>query len=473
MPSPDPPASPILTFLGAAGTVTGSRFLVESPAGGRVLVDCGLFQGVKALRLRNWEPFPVPPATIDTVVLSHAHVDHCGYVPALVRDGFGGRVLATRATVELAGIVLPDSGHLQEEEAAYANRKGFSKHHPALPLYTEDDAHRALPSFEAVPYGATVEVARGVRARLEPAGHILGSAIVTLEVDTDDGTRRVVLSGDLGRPTHPLLGPPAPIGDADVVLVESTYGDRRHDDEGAVEALARAVRDTAARGGTIVIPAFAVDRTEVVLFHLRRLRAAGRVPELPVYVDSPMALAALAVYRRAIHRRDPDVRPELVDAGHDLFDPGSLAEVHDVEGSMAIDRLHGPKIVISASGMATGGRVLHHLARALPDRRSTVVLVGFQAERTRGRLLAEGARQVKMLGRYVPVRCEVVDLPSLSVHADADELEAWLRGAERPPDMTYLVHGEPGASAAMADRIETRLGWPVAVPRLGERVRID
>jgi len=470
---PDAPAAPILTFLGAAGTVTGSRYLVESPAGGRVLVDCGLFQGVKELRLRNWRPFPVPPGTVDAVVLSHAHVDHCGYLPALVRDGFAGRVLASRATTELAGIVLPDSGHLQEEEAAYANRTGFSKHHPALPLYTEADARRALDSFEAVPFGTTVEVAPGIRALLEPAGHILGSAVVRLEVDTGAHCRRVVVSGDLGRPSHPLLRPPAPLSDADVVLVESTYGDRRHDDEGAVTALATTIRDTAARGGTVVIPAFAVDRTEVVLFHLRRLRHEGRVPDLPVYVDSPMALAALAVYRRSIRRGDPDVRPELVGGGEDLFDPGSLSEVHDVEGSMAIDRVHGPKIVISASGMATGGRVLHHLARVLPDRRCAVVLVGFQAERTRGRLLADGARQVKMLGRYVPVRCEVVDLPSLSVHADADELEAWLRTAQRPPEVVYLVHGEPAAAGALAERVQTGLGWTAIVPGLGERVRID
>jgi metallo-beta-lactamase family protein len=473
------PAAPVLTFLGATGTVTGSRFLVDTPDA-RVLVDCGLFQGLKELRLRNWAPFPVDPASIDAVVLTHAHVDHCGYLPALGVAGYEGLVHCTAATAALASIVLPDSGHLQEEEAAWANRRGYSKHSPALPLYTERDARALLPQLRPVDFGTAVEVASGVHLTMRPAGHILGSAIATLEVTWSDpdgvrSVRRITFSGDLGRPHHPLLSPPASLADVapDVVVVESTYGNRRHDDTGAVPALADAITRTAHRGGTVVIPAFAVDRTEVLLHHLRRLRIDGAIPDIPIAVDSPMALRSLGVYRDAVGRGDPDVRPELVELaarGDDPFDPGDLHEVVDVEGSKALDRARGPQIIVSASGMASGGRVLHHLARFLPDHRSTVVLVGFQAEGTRGRSLAQGARQVKLLGRYVPVRAEVVDLPAFSVHADADELLAWLGTAPSPPEAVYAVHGEPDAARALADAVQQHLGWTCVVPTYGERV---
>jgi metallo-beta-lactamase family protein len=461
----------VLTFLGGTGTVTGSRFLLDTD-NARVLVDCGLYQGEKALRLRNWDPFPVEPGSIDAVVLTHAHVDHCGYLPALVRDGFSGPVHASPGTAALAGIVLPDSGHLHEEEAAYANRRGYSKHHPALPLYTEDDARRACESLVAHPFGDPFEAAPGVRLRLDPAGHILGSSIATLTVGTRHGERTVTCSGDLGRPAHPLLVPPAPLGRPDVVLVESTYGNRRHDDEGALERLAAAITRTADRGGKVVIPAFAVDRTEVLLVHLQALRESGAIPDLPVFVDSPMALAALDVYRRAIAEASPDVRPEVHLDG-DPFGMAAVTEVRAVEESMELDRLRYPAIIVSASGMATGGRILHHLRRYLPDHRNAVVLVGFQAAQTRGRQLADGARQVKLLGRYVPVRAEVVDLPSFSVHADADELLRWLGTATDPPAAGYVVHGEPEAAAALADTAFTRLGWNAVVPDYGERVRIE
>lgn len=466
------PDVPILTFLGGAGTVTGSRFLVETP-NGRVLVDAGLYQGLKELRLRNWEPFPIDPATIDAVVLTHAHVDHCGYLPALVNAGFAGPVYASRHTAELAGIVLPDSGHLQEEEASYANLKGFSKHKPALPLYTEDDARAALRRLRPLPFATPTEIAEGFRVRLDPAGHILGSSVVTLDVDGRDGdARRVTFSGDLGRPHHPLLVAPHPVDGADVILVESTYGDRRHDDEGALEAFADAISRTVKRGGVVVIPAFAVDRTEVLLMHLRQLRTTGAIPDVPVYVDSPMALNALAVYRRAIDEGSAEIRPEVLADG-DPFDHAAITEVRTVEGSMELDRLRFPAIIISASGMATGGRVLHHLDRYLSDHKATVILVGFQAQQTRGRQLAEGARQVKLLGRYVPVRCEVVDLPSFSVHADQTELLDWLATAEREPDAVYVVHGEPAASAGLQLGIIDRLDWNAVVPGYGERVRLD
>ena len=470
---PDRPDDPVLSFLGATGTVTGSRFLLDTAAG-RVLVDCGLYQGLKELRQRNWERFPVAPASIDAVVLTHAHVDHCGYLPALVRDGFRGPVWCSPRTAELAGIVLPDSGHLHEEEAAWANKRGYSKHSPALPLYTEADAIRSLDSLAPVHFGAGVDLVDDVRLTLHPAGHILGSSIAELVIAGPGGRPvRVVFSGDLGRPHHPLLNPPTPLTalDPDVVVVESTYGGRRHDDTDALERLAGVIRRTAARGGTVVIPAFAVDRTEVLLHHLRLLRAEGAIPDVPIAVDSPMALASLKVYREAVRDSSRDVRPELLD-GPDPFTPDGLIEVRDVDGSKELDHRADPKIIVSASGMATGGRVLHHLARYLPDHRSSVVLVGFQAAGTRGRSLAEGARQVKLLGRYVPVRAEVVDLPSFSVHADHGELMAWLGTAPREPSAVYVVHGEPEGSAALVDAVADELGWVAVAPAYRERVTL-
>jgi len=468
MTRPQRPGVPLLRFLGATGTVTGSRFLVDTPQA-RVLVDCGLFQGLKPLRLRNWDAFPVEAASIDAVVLTHAHVDHSGYLPLLSRSGFDGPVFCTAGTDALSRIVLPDCAHVQEEDAAYANRKGFSKHFPALPLYTEDDARRAVKQFRVMPFDAPTEVAKGVRATFRPAGHILGSATITLELDHG---RTIGFSGDLGRPNHPVLRPPVPMADADIVVTESTYGNREHEDEESLRNFEQAIVQTAGQGGMTVIPSFAVDRTEVILCHLRGLMQAGRVPQLPVYVDSPLALAALDVYREAITRKDPELQPGLGAAG-DPFDPGDLIEAHTVEQSKAIDAQRVPSVVISASGMATGGRVLHHLANFLPDQRNTVILVGFQAEGTRGRLLCEGARTIKMLGRYVPVRANVVSVPAFSVHADRSEILAWLRRAPRPPDTVFVVHGEPEAANALREGIERDLGWSATVARNFERVRLD
>jgi metallo-beta-lactamase family protein len=459
----------VLRFLGATGTVTGSRFLVDTPSA-RVLVDCGLFQGLKDLRLRNWHGWSVDPGSIDAVVLTHAHLDHSGYLPALARAGFRGPVYATPGTASLCRIVLPDSGHVQEEDAAAANRGGYSKHSPALPLYTQADGERVLEQIVAVPFGTVRDVADGIRATFRPAGHILGAASVALELRAH-GSRAIAFSGDLGRPSHPVLSAPAPPPPADVILVESTYGDRRHDDVISMQRFEDALRRTTERGGATVIPSFAVDRTEVILFHLRRLMRSGRIPALPVYVDSPMALATLGVYRDAIAAGAPDVQSGLRDA--DPFDCGTLHEAHTVEDSKAINEQRGPVVIISASGMATGGRVLHHLSHRLPDPRNTVILPGFQAEGTRGRALLDGAATLKMLGRHVPVRAEVVSVPAFSVHADQHELLAWLRAAPRPPAIVYVVHGEAAASTALLRVITDQLAWPAVIPRYQEVVRLD
>jgi metallo-beta-lactamase family protein len=456
--------SPSLTFLGAVGTVTGSRFLVDG-AEGRILVDAGLYQGVAELRRRNWVPPDLDPAGLDAVVVTHAHLDHSGYLPRLVKDGFSGPIVCTPQTAELVAIVLRDSAHLQEEDAAYANQEGFSRHRPALPLYDREDVERTLPLIAPADYLERRVLARGIAVTLRPAGHILGSSTALLEVD---GVR-VLFSGDLGRPHHPLLLPPADPPDSDVIVVESTYGAREHP-EPDDDLLAGAVRRTAKRGGTVLIPAFAVDRTELVLLELERLRKAGRIPDLQVYVDSPMALAALDVYRHSTRAGGGHVRPDVHRA--DLFDLPMVHRVREAGESMTLNKPSYPCIVISASGMATGGRVVHHLRHQLPDQRNTVVLTGYQAEGTRGQQLQNGARQVKMHGRYVPVRAEIVQIPDFSVHADSSELVAWLGRAPRTPHTVYVVHGEPESAAGLAARIERELHWCAVVPRYGERVRL-
>lgn len=461
------PPTASLQFLGAAGTVTGSKFLVAHGST-RVLVDCGLYQGLRELRERNWSPLPFSAEAIDAVVLTHAHIDHCGYLPRLVAEGFSGPVYATPRTCELARIVLPDAGHLAEEEAEYANRKGYSRHSPALALFTEDDARRSLGQLVDLDFEAFREIAPGMTVRLQRAGHILGAASVALHLDGADEAA-LLASGDLGRDNHPFLVGPDPAPRAANVLVESTYGNRRHATDDGIEQLAATVVHTIERGGSVIIPAFAVDRTEVLLHHLADLSAAGRIPsDLPVFVDSPMALAALRVYRRALTDGDPDIRPEW--RGGDPFAVPNLIEVHDVEGSKALNRPARPSVVISAAGMASGGRVVHHLAHGLPDPRNTVVLVGYQAAGTRGRRLVDGATELKMLGRYVPVRAQVVNLPHFSVHADADELLAWVGSSGSVPRSVYVVHGEPDAAKALATGIRHRFDVTAVVPRHAERV---
>lgn len=458
----------LLTFLGGVGTVTGSKFLVETDHA-RVLVDCGLFQGSSELRRRNRRGLPVAPADIQAVVLTHAHLDHCGYLPRLVRGGFRGPVLSTPDTARLAELILRDSAHLLREEADHANEHGWSRHRPARPLYDMDDVETALRMFDPVLLDTDVEVTRGVTLRLHRAGHILGSAWATLALE--DG-HTLAVSGDLGRPVHPLLRPPEPFTGADTLLIESTYGNRRHESKAARAWFAAALRRTLERGGTVLIPSFAVDRTEVVLHELAQARQSGALPAgIPVYADSPMALAALDIYREAFRDHSAELRPDVLARGSAALDPAPFTAVRSLQRSLRLDQSDVPSVVVSASGMATGGRVVRHLGRLLPDPRNTVIVVGFAAEGTRARDLVDGARSVKMYGTYVPVRAEVVDVPAFSAHADAAEAVEWLRGAA-PPDTTYLVHGEPSASQTLRDRIDRELGWTAVVPRSGEHVLV-
>jgi metallo-beta-lactamase family protein len=454
---------PALTFLGGAGTVTGSKFLLDTDRSS-ILIDCGLFQGLSSLRRRNWNPPPAALGKVDAVVLTHAHLDHSGYLPVLARDHWRGPVYATEGTARLAEIVLADSAHLLEEEAQYANARGWSKHHPALPLYDARDVERVLRLLRVVDAGKQVELPGGAQLTLGHAGHILGSTWAHLH----DDSHALLVSGDLGRPDHPLLLPPTPRPEVDTLLIESTYGDRRHPVEGAADRFAEMIRRTAERGGSVLIPAFAVDRTEVLLHQLAALRRAGSIPHLPVVVDSPMALACLRIYRKAQADGWAELRRDLPPG---LFDIESVIEAQTAEESARWNDPRSPAIIISASGMATGGRVLYHLREMLPNRRHTVAIVGFAAEGTRARLLRDGATELKMHGRYVPVRAEIYVEDAYSAHADADDLFAWATAAPAP-STCFVVHGEPDSSRALAARLHAEAGWTAVVPREGERVLV-
>jgi metallo-beta-lactamase family protein len=453
---------PSLAFFGATRTVTGSKTLVDS-GGTSVLVDCGLFQGERAWRQRNWMPPPVDPASIDAVVITHAHLDHCGYLPVLVREGFAGPVICSQETAQLMAIVLRDAAHLQEEEARWARTSGLSKHPDPRPLYDTADAERALARLRPVPTAEPWSIGN-VGVTLHRAGHILGSRYAVLDVA---GTT-VAFSGDLGRPDHPLLRAPEALHPVDHVVVESTYGDRRHL-PGGTDELGAVLRRALGRGGVALVPAFAVDRTPLLLHEIRSLVAAGTVPDVPVFVDSPMALAALEVYRAALGAGE-EYRPEVV-AERDPFDPGRLALAHGPDESERLNDPRRPCIVLSASGMAEGGRVLHHLEHQLPRSRNVVVLTGFQVAGTRGRALADGARQVKIHGRYVPVRAEIANLRGFSAHADGDQLVDWVKGAGSPSSV-FVVHGEESSATALAHRLDEDLGLVAVAPEYGERVRL-
>ena len=465
-----------LSFWGGVGTVTGSKYLVES-GGSRVLVDCGLFQGLRELRERNWEDPPFDPKSLDAVVITHAHVDHTAYLPRLVRLGFGGPVFCSKGTADLLKLLLPDSARLQEEEADYRNRKGLTRHQPALPLYTEEDARAAIKLIRTCPNtGEPTGVAQGVRASFHIAGHILGSSLVLLELDgagADGAGRRVLFSGDLGHYDQPIIRDPVAPPACDYMLVESTYGDRLHDPEDPKVALARVVNEAAGRGGPLLIPAFAVGRTQELLYHLRELEDEGRIPILPVRVDSPMAAAATQIYSRNRDEHDEEYASVIEQQRHPLR-TRSMVTASTREESKRLNDEKGARVIISASGMMTGGRVLHHARRILPDERATVLFVGYQAAGTTGRKVLEGSRFVRIMKDDVAVRCHVERIGGLSAHADWKEVLRWLEPLrETPPRRSFTTHGEPEAAAAMAGHIREHFGWRVDAPEYGQSVELE
>lgn len=450
-----------IEFLGAVGTVTGSRFLVAGEST-KVLVDCGLYQGLKELRLKNWEPFPIDAATIDAVVISHAHLDHCGYLPKLVREGFDGPIYCTPNTAKLAAIVLRDAAKLQVEDAKYAKKKGYSKHKEPRALFNAEEAELAIAKFKIIPFHETKLITDEIEVTFHRSGHILGSSFVDLRV----AGKRIVFTGDIGRGNHAILTNPdlIPAGEISALVTESTYGNRTHPTSD--DSLAQAINRTIKRHGSILIPAFAVDRTEIMLMTIKRLMKNGQIPKLPVYVDSPMALAALRYYREAISNKSPEIRAELFDLPEDPFDSGSLFEATTVEESKALNDLSQPSIIISASGMATGGRVVHHLENMLPNPNNAILLVGYQAAGTRGQHLLSGATSIKMFGKWIDVRAEIVQIEEFSVHADSQELLTWFKSADTVPKAVFTVHGESESADIFAKLIKEKLGWNSIVPKL-------
>lgn len=448
--------STTITFLGGADTVTGSKYLLEHNHQ-RLLVDCGLFQGYKQLRLRNWNPLPVAPHQIQAVILTHAHLDHSGYIPLLVKEGFERRIHATPGTQDLCKVLLPDSGHIQEEDAAFANRHGFSKHAPALPLYTRQDALNSLKFFHAERVGHWFEPIAGWKARFQSAGHILGAASLLLEV----GGRRILFSGDLGRSDDPLMNPPEPPPQADTVLIESTYGNRQHPQGKLYAEVGPLLKKLAKRGGIAVVPVFAVGRAQAMLHTIAQLKAAGELPRsLPIFLDSPMAIHTTALFDK--HMGEHRLNAAEV---HAMDRVATMLETPDQSKSLALR--HGPMVILAASGMATGGRVLHHLAQYAGDHRNMIILTGFQAPGTRGARLAAGEPSIRIHGQDVAVRAEVAQIESASAHADGNQLLSWLHQMPSPPDQVYVVHGEREASDGLRERIEHEIKWRAVVPEHG------
>ncbi len=454
-----------LTFLGATGTVTGSKYLLrcETETGAKqILIDCGLFQGLKQLRLKNWAKLSINPKDVDVVVLTHAHIDHSGYLPLFVKNGFSGKVYCTEATRDLCDILLPDSAHLQEEEAEYANRRGFSKHNPALPLYTKEDADHALELLVAVDFEQQVDLGDGLTLTFSPNGHILGSAFVRIQ----NKKTSIVFSGDIGRPNDILMKPPARIKQADYLVLESTYGNRLHEQNDPQVKLASVINKTVKRKGVVLIPVFAVGRAQELLYYIHLLKSSGAIAkDIPVYLNSPMAVDATTIFihHSGEHRLSPEECAALSRTAH---------MVNSVEESKRLNETRGPMIILSASGMASGGRVVHHLKAFAPKPNNTILFVGFQAAGTRGAAMLDGAESIKIHGEYVPIRADVELISNLSAHADYSEIIEWLGGIEAAPKMTFITHGEPVAADAMRHHIEEQLHWTVEVPEYLEKVTL-
>ncbi len=472
-----------IQFLGAAGTVTGSKHLINTgdlsgKSGLQVLIDCGLFQGPKEWRERNWRDTPIPAREIDAVILTHAHLDHCGWIPRLVKEGFHGPIYATPPTIDLCGIILPDSGHLQEEDARFYNKTQKSKHHPALPLYTFDEAQSSLQYFKPVPVGQPVQLSSEISFRFVRAAHILGSCMAEVSVNTDGQARRLLFTGDIGRVRDQVIAPgkvvhsgPQEGETADLVVMESTYGNRAHPKEDPMPELAALITATAQRGGSVIVPAFAIERTQKFVFILKHLIESGQIPRLPVFCDSPMAIKAVEIFLKHDEEYSDETRTMIRKYGSPLDWPG-FTFASTPEESKKINATMMPAVIISSSGMVTGGRVLHHLAQRLPDPRNLVLFIGFQAPGTRGFAIKSKTEEVKIFGDYVPIRAQIAALEQFSDHADPPELLEWLRTFGNQPATTYLVHGEPDASGQLRDLMKKELGWNVQVAQYLEKVEV-
>ena len=460
-----------LSFYGATGTVTGSRFVLDVD-GTKMLVDCGMFQGSKKNRLRNWDPFQISPGEIDCVLLTHAHIDHTGYLPRFCKDGFAGEVLCTHPTYDLCEILLKDSAHIQEEDAYWANKKGFSKHKPALPLYSVEDAEDALTFFSPKYYGEDFYVNDSLRVKFKDAGHILGSAFIDIKSENGKDSRKILFGGDLGRPGRPILRDPVQVFNVDYLVLESTYGNRLHEDNSPNEELARVINESVERGGVLVIPSFAVGRTQTLLYTIRELEEKKKIPVLQVFVDSPMAIDATVIFQNRLADQDLEARISRLE-GKDIFRPKRLQICKSRNESKAINKQKSRAIIISSSGMVTGGRILHHLVERLPRPENTILFVGYQAEGTRGRTIIEGKSEVKIHGRNVSVEAKIKNISGYSGHADYNEILAWLMGFNKPPEKTFLVHGEPESSAALKEKIEAQFGWNVVIPEFGQSFELE
>jgi metallo-beta-lactamase family protein len=475
---------PYIQFLGAAGTVTGSKHLINTTydssgrQGYQVLIDCGMFQGQKEWRERNWKDTPVPAREIDAVILTHAHLDHCGWIPRLVKEGFRGAIYATAPTIDLCSVVLPDSGHLQEEDAAFYNKKKASKHDPALPLYTEQEAQECLQHFKPVAVGETTQLSPELSFRFVPAAHILGSTMAEVTLKTNGQTRRLLFTGDIGRVRDSEIAPgkvvhsgPQEGESADLLVMESTYGNRQHPHTDPLPQLAALIREAVERGGSIVVPAFAVERTQKFVFMIKELMESGQIPRVPVFCDSPMAIKAVDIFLKHTREYTPQAAGLIQKYGSPLTWPG-FTFAQTAEQSKKINESRYPSIIISSSGMVTGGRILHHLAQRLPDPKNLVLFIGFQAPGTRGFMIKSRMPEVKIFGEMVPIRAQTAALEQFSDHADPPELLEWLRTFTNKPGVTYLVHGEPAASSQLRDLMKKELGWDVQVAEYMERVEV-